>query len=108
VLRQVDLGADLVRVAAVAGLAYAAVTGSLGALAVFAVVVVIAIVPRLAALPHPVDLAVGLTWTVAAWANVLGWYVTHPWVDNPCTPRRPAPPRPRPTSCSPGPTWPPT
>jgi hypothetical protein len=83
VLRQVDLAADVVRVAAVAGLGYAAITTSLEALAVFAVVVLIALVPRLAALPRPVDLAVGLTWTVAGWANVLGWYVTHPWVDMP-------------------------
>jgi hypothetical protein len=56
---------------------------SFKAVAVFAVVVVIALVPRLAALPRPVDLAVGLTWTAAAWANVLGRYVTHPWVDIP-------------------------
>jgi hypothetical protein len=83
VLRQVDLAADVVRLAAVAGLGYAAITTSLEALAVFAVVVLIALVPRLAALPRPVDLAVGLTWTVAGWANVLGWYVTHPWVDMP-------------------------
>jgi hypothetical protein len=43
----------------------------------------IVLVPRLAALPCPVDLAVGLTWTVAGWANVLSWYITHPWVDIP-------------------------
>ncbi len=83
VLRQVDLAADAVRVAAVGGLGYAAVTASLEALAVFAVVVLVALVPRLAALPRPVDLAVGLTWTAAGWVNVLGWYVTHPWVDIP-------------------------
>ena len=83
VLRQVDLAADALRVATLAGLGYAAVVGSLKALAVFAVVVLVALVPRLAALPRPVDLAVGLTWTVAGWVNVLGWYVTHPWVDMP-------------------------
>ena len=83
VLRQVDLAADALRIATLAGLGYAAVVGSLKALAVFAVVVVVALVPRLAALPRPVDLAVGLTWTVAGWVNVLGWYVTHPLVDMP-------------------------
>jgi hypothetical protein len=83
VLRWVDLTADVLRVAALTGLGYAAVTANLKAVAVFATVVVVAVVPRLAALPRPVDLAVGLTWTVAGWANVLGWYVTHPWVDIP-------------------------
>jgi hypothetical protein len=83
VLRQVDLAADVLRLASVAGLGYAIATADLRALAVFAVVVVVAMVPRLAALPRPVDVAVGLTWTAAGWANVLGWYVTHPWVDVP-------------------------
>jgi hypothetical protein len=71
VLRKVDRAADLLRFSSVLGVGYALVLGGLDDLAVFAVVVVVVVVavPRLAALPRPVDLAVVLTWSVAAWAD---------------------------------------
>src|SRR5919205_3870314 len=82
-LRWCDLGADLVRVLTLAGLAWSLVTASWREAAVFAVIVAVVLVPRLAALPRLVDGAVAVTWFVAGWANVLRWYVTTPWVDIP-------------------------
>ena len=40
-------------------------------------------VPRIAALPRPVDLAISTTWLVAGWADPAHLYVTDPWVDIP-------------------------
>jgi hypothetical protein len=83
VLRVSDAAADLVRVVAAAGLVWAVATGTLADVAVFAVVLVVVLVPRLTALPRPVDAAVAISWTVAGWANVLGLYVAVPWIDIP-------------------------
>jgi hypothetical protein len=83
VLRVSDLVADLVRVVAAAGLVWAAVAGTPADVAVFVAVLVVVLVPRLTALPRPVDAAVALTWTVAGWSNVLGLYVAVPWIDIP-------------------------
>jgi hypothetical protein len=82
-LRTVDGAADVLRATAVAGMGYALILVDLRGVAVFAVVVVVVWIPRLAALPRPVDLAIATTWSVAGWANVLGLYVSHPWVDIP-------------------------
>jgi hypothetical protein len=83
VLRWVDRTADLMRLLAVAGLVWSVVTTGWADVVVFVVVVGMTLVPRLTALPRPVDLGVALTWLVAGWANVLDWYVTAPWVDIP-------------------------
>jgi hypothetical protein len=83
VLRVVDAAADAVRVLALAGLVWSLVWGGWSDVVVFAVVLVVVLLPRLTALPRPVDLAVAVTWTVAGWANVLDWYVIVPWVDIP-------------------------
>ncbi|MBW0093671.1 hypothetical protein I4I73_29915 [Pseudonocardia sp. KRD-184] len=82
-LRVGDLVADLVRVVAAAGVAWSAVAGTAADVAVFAVVVAVVLVPRLTALPRPVDAAVAVTWVVAGWANVLGLYVAVGWIDIP-------------------------
>lgn len=82
-LRISDVTADLVRAVAAAGLVWSAVAGTAADVAVFAVVLVVVLVPRLTALPRPVDAAVAVTWTVAGWANVLGAYVAVPWIDIP-------------------------
>lgn len=82
-LRLVDLAAHMVRVVALAGLVWSVVAGTWADVLVFTVVVVVVLVSRLTSLPRPVDLAVCVTWTVAGWANVLGWYVVAPWVDIP-------------------------
>jgi hypothetical protein len=50
---------------------------------VLAVVSAAVWVPRIAALPRAVDLAIGLTWLVAGWANAAHLYVTNSWVDIP-------------------------
>lgn len=50
---------------------------------VFVVISAVLWVPRIAALPRPVDLAIGVTWLVAGWAEAAHWYVTDPWVDIP-------------------------
>jgi hypothetical protein len=83
VLRGVDATADAVRLVALSGLLWSLLRGTWADVAVFAVVLVVVLLPRLTGLPRPVDLAVAVTWTVAGWANVLGWYVSAPWVDVP-------------------------
>lgn len=82
-LRAVDGITDALRVLAFAGIVVAGLSYGWGAALTLAVVAVVLLVPRLATLPRPVDLAVGITWLVAGWANVAGWYVTAPWVDIP-------------------------
>lgn len=82
-LQWVDRVADALRLVAalsivVAGLLY----GWSGAL-VFIVVSAVVWVPRIAALPRPVGLSIGITWLVAGWANATHLYVTDPWVDIP-------------------------
>jgi len=82
-LRAVDVISDLIRLLALAGVALAWIPYSWSASLVFVVVFAVVLVPRIAELPRPVDLAVGITWLVAGWANVASWYVTVDWVDIP-------------------------
>lgn len=82
-LRIVDTIADFLRVLSLVGIALAWVLHSWSAALVFVVVAVVLMVPRIVALPRPVDLAVGVTWLLAGWANVAGWYLAVNWIDIP-------------------------
>ncbi|RCW46110.1 hypothetical protein DFQ14_102412 [Halopolyspora algeriensis] len=82
-LRTVDTIADFLRVLSLVGLVLAGILYSWSTALVFIVVAAVMLVPRIAALPRPIDLAVGATWLLAGWANVAGWYLTVPWIDIP-------------------------
>ena len=82
-LRWADGVADALRVVAVLSIVVAGLLYSWTDALVFVVVAAVLWVPRIAALPRPVDVAIGITWLVAGWANAAHWYVTHPWVDIP-------------------------
>ncbi|MDR7299886.1 hypothetical protein [Haloactinomyces albus] len=82
-LRGVDIIADLLRLVSLAGIPLAWVLYSWSSALVFVIVSVILIVPRATALPRPVDLAVAVTWLLAGWANVAGWYLLLDWIDIP-------------------------
>jgi hypothetical protein len=82
-LRSVDRTADLLRLVALLSIPVAGLLYSWVHALVFVVVSAIVWLPRMAALPRPVDLATGATWLVAGWANATGLYVTQPWVDIP-------------------------
>jgi hypothetical protein len=83
VLRGGDLVTDLLRVVSLASIAVAGLLYSWSGVLVFVFVTAVLAVPRIAALPRPVDAAVGVTWLAAGWANAAGWYVSAPWVDIP-------------------------
>lgn len=82
-LRIVDRTADVLRALSVAGIPLGWILYSWSAALVFVVVSVVLVVPRIAALPRPVDLAVGVTWLLAGWTNAAGWYVSVDWIDIP-------------------------
>lgn len=82
-LRAMDGLGDLLRLLALAGIVLAGARYGWSAAVVFVVVFGVVLVPRIAALPRPVDVAVGITWLLAGWANVAGWYLTVDWIDIP-------------------------
>lgn len=73
-LRTTDVVTDLLRLVALGSLVVGILLYPVNAVVAFAVVLVIMLVPRVAELPRPVDLAVCITWLVAGWAKVAGWY----------------------------------
>jgi hypothetical protein len=80
-LRATDVVTDLLRLVALGSLVVGILLYPVNAVVAFAVVLVIMLVPRVAELPRPVDLAVCITWLVAGWAKVAGWYVAVSWLD---------------------------
>ena len=82
-LHGVDVVADALRVVALLSIVVAGLLYSWTDALDFVVVSAVLWVPRIAGLPRPVDLAIGVTWLVAGWADVAHWYLTHPWVDIP-------------------------
>lgn len=83
VLSAADLTGDLLRLVALASVVAGGLLYGWGAVGVFSFVLAVILVPRIASLPRPVDIALAVVWLVAGWANAAGWYVTAPWVDIP-------------------------
>jgi hypothetical protein len=82
-LYRVDAVADALRLIALLSIVVAGLLYSWTDALVFVVVSAVLWVPRIAALPRPVDLAIGVTWLVAGWADAAHWYIMDPWVDIP-------------------------
>lgn len=82
-LHRVDAGADALRLGALLSIVVAGLLYSWTDALVFVVVSAVLWVPRIAALPRPVDLVIAVTWLTAGWADAAHWYVTDPWVDIP-------------------------
>ena len=72
--RMTGLLADVVRLAALASIAAAYLWYGWAEVARFAIVLVGLLVPRLAKVPRPFDLAYCATLLLAAWSGVAGWY----------------------------------
>lgn len=72
---------DLLRLAALGSLVVGILRYPVNAVVAFTVVLVIMLVPRVAELPRPIDLAVCITWLPAGWAKVAGWYGAVSWLD---------------------------
>lgn len=80
-LRAADLVSDLLRVVALLSVGLATLLYGWGGLRVFVVVLLVVLVPRIAQLPRPVDLAVCLAWVLTGWSNVTGLWITTSWAD---------------------------
>lgn len=80
-LRAADRVADLLRVVALASIALATLLDGWNGLRVFVVVFLVVLVPRIADLPRPVDLAVCVAWVFSGWSNVTGLWITTSWAD---------------------------
>lgn len=73
--------ADVVRLAALASIGAAWLWYGWAEVARFALVLVGLLVPRLAKVPRPFDLAYCATLLLAAWSGVAGWYAAITWWD---------------------------
>lgn len=80
-LRAADWIADGLRGFALASIALASAFYSWEGAAMFVLVFCIALVPRIADLPRPVDLALALVWLLTGWSNVTGLWITTSWAD---------------------------
>jgi hypothetical protein len=80
-LRVTDVVTDLLRLVALVSAIAAIPSYPAESVLTFVVVFLVLLVPRIAALPRPVDLAVCITWLLAGWSKVAGWYGTVDWLD---------------------------